>query len=76
MKTAVVTGAGRGLGRLIAHGIADKGYAVLATDIDGDAARATAELIGGDAWAMTRDVRDGGLGQQCRSPQHRRPLER
>ena len=64
MKTAVVTGAGRGLGRLIARGISDKGYAVLATDIDGDAARATAELIGGDAWAMTQDVRDAESHRQ------------
>jgi short-subunit dehydrogenase len=64
MKTAVVTGAGRGLGRLIARGIAAKGYAVLATDIDGDAAQATAELIGGDAWAMTQDVRDAESHRQ------------
>ncbi len=64
MKTAVVTGAGRGLGRLIARGIADKGYAVLATDIDGEAAQATADLIGGESWAMTQDVRDAESHRQ------------
>jgi NAD(P)-dependent dehydrogenase (short-subunit alcohol dehydrogenase family) len=58
MKTAVVTGAGRGLGRLIAQGLAEKGFAVLATDIDEEAARQTAESIGGNAWSARHDVRD------------------
>ncbi len=44
---AVVTGAGRGFGRAIAERLAGRGYAVLATDIDGDAAADTAERIGG-----------------------------
>ncbi|MEM8610049.1 MAG: SDR family NAD(P)-dependent oxidoreductase, partial [Myxococcota bacterium] len=42
MKTAVVTGAGKGLGRRIVEGLAGKGFAVLATDVDEEAARATA----------------------------------
>ena len=58
MKTAVVTGAGRGLGRLIAKGVAEKGFAVLATDIDGSAAEETARQLGDDAWSMQQDVRD------------------
>jgi NAD(P)-dependent dehydrogenase (short-subunit alcohol dehydrogenase family) len=58
MKIAVVTGAGKGLGREIAKGLSAKGFAVLATDIDEEAARATAELIGGGAWSMHQDVRD------------------
>ncbi len=58
MKTAVVTGAGRGLGRLIARGLAHKGYAVLATDIEAEWARNTAGEIGGSAWSMRQDVRD------------------
>lgn len=58
MRTAVVTGAGRGLGRLIARGLAAKGYQVLVTDIDAAAAHRTADEIGGGAWAMGQDVRD------------------
>jgi NAD(P)-dependent dehydrogenase (short-subunit alcohol dehydrogenase family) len=64
VKTAVVTGAGRGLGRLIAQGLADKGMAVLATDIDEEAARETAALIGGDAWHARHDVRDADSHRQ------------
>lgn len=55
---ALVTGAGRGLGKAIAQAIARKGLTVHATDIDGDAAMATAAEIGGDAWASTLDVTD------------------
>ncbi|MCZ6806005.1 MAG: SDR family NAD(P)-dependent oxidoreductase [Deltaproteobacteria bacterium] len=58
MNTAVVTGSGKGLGRQIARGLADKGFAVLVTDIDEEAAKATAAAIGGQAWAMWQDVRD------------------
>jgi NAD(P)-dependent dehydrogenase (short-subunit alcohol dehydrogenase family) len=58
MKTAVVTGAGKGLGREIASGLAKKGFAVLATDIDAEAAAATARAIGGAVWSMRQDVRD------------------
>jgi NAD(P)-dependent dehydrogenase (short-subunit alcohol dehydrogenase family) len=58
MKTAVVTGAGKGLGREIALGLADKGFAVLVTDIDEEAAKATAATIGPQAWPMQQDVRD------------------
>jgi NAD(P)-dependent dehydrogenase (short-subunit alcohol dehydrogenase family) len=58
MKIAVVTGAGKGLGREIAMGLGRKGFAVLATDIDEAAAAATAEAIGGGAWSMAQDVRD------------------
>lgn len=58
MKIAVVTGAGRGLGAQIAKGLAQKGFAVLATDIDADSAAATAERVGGGAWSMAQNVRD------------------
>jgi NAD(P)-dependent dehydrogenase (short-subunit alcohol dehydrogenase family) len=58
MKVAVVTGAGRGLGHEIAKGLGRKGFTVLATDIDGESAAATAREIGGGAWSMTQDVRD------------------
>ena len=56
--TAVVTGAGRGFGREIARRLAGRGFAVLATDIDFEAAGATAAEIGGGAWSMALDVRN------------------
>jgi NAD(P)-dependent dehydrogenase (short-subunit alcohol dehydrogenase family) len=55
---AVVTGAGRGFGRAIAHRLAGRGYTVIATDVDADAAAATAEAVGGHS--MRLDVRDPG----------------
>ncbi|HEU4728360.1 MAG TPA: SDR family oxidoreductase [Kofleriaceae bacterium] len=53
---AVVTGAGRGLGRKIADRLAARGHHVLATDIDAAAAQATATAVGGTA--VAQDVRD------------------
>jgi NAD(P)-dependent dehydrogenase (short-subunit alcohol dehydrogenase family) len=58
MDTAVVTGAGRGIGRETARLLATRGYAVLVTDVIEDAARETAELLGEPAWHMAHDVRD------------------
>jgi len=58
MRTAVVTGAGGGLGRAIATELAGRGFAVWATDIDADAAARVAAEIGGDARASSLDVRD------------------
>jgi NAD(P)-dependent dehydrogenase (short-subunit alcohol dehydrogenase family) len=48
MRTAVVTGAGGGLGRAIAIELARRGFAVWATDVDAEAAARTAGEIGGD----------------------------
>jgi 3-oxoacyl-[acyl-carrier protein] reductase len=45
--TAVVTGAGQGIGRAISVRLAADGYEVLCVDVDGDHAAATAELVGG-----------------------------
>ena len=62
MAAAVVTGAGSGLGRAIAVELAGRGFLVLATDIDPDAAAATAEAIGTGARSMVaRRPRRGGL---------------
>ena len=60
-KTALVTGAGSGIGAAIAQVMAASGAHVFATDRDPDTARATAARIaetGGRAEAMTLDVAD------------------
>ena len=58
MNTAVVTGAGRGIGREIARLLVGRGMSALVTDTNEDAARETAELLGDRAWPMALDVRD------------------
>jgi len=64
MPTAVVTGAGGGLGRAIALELASRGYLVHATDVDHDAAARTAAEIGASARSSGLDVRDEGA---CRA---------
>lgn len=58
MPTAVVTGAGSGLGRAIALDLAGRGFLVQATDIDANAAARTAAEIGAGASSSELDVRD------------------
>jgi len=58
MPTAVVTGAGGGLGRAIARELGDRGYLVHVTDLDADAAAKTAVEIGTGARSAELDVRD------------------
>lgn len=58
MPVAVVTGAGSGLGRAIAHELAARAYLVHVTDLDSDAAAHTASEIGAGARAAALDVRD------------------
>jgi NAD(P)-dependent dehydrogenase (short-subunit alcohol dehydrogenase family) len=58
MPTAVVTGAGRGLGRAIADALAHRGLTVHLTDVDANAAEAAAAQIGGEAFSSPLDVRD------------------
>ncbi|NDZ80082.1 SDR family NAD(P)-dependent oxidoreductase [Streptomyces sp. SID10853] len=55
---ALVTGAGRGLGRLIAAALVERGHHVLVTDVDENAAQATAAGIGPDVLWAAVDVRD------------------
>lgn len=60
---ALVTGAGRGNGRAIAHGLAKAGAAVAVTDIDLTLAEETVRIIaeaGRLAWAFRLDVSDPG----------------
>jgi 2-hydroxycyclohexanecarboxyl-CoA dehydrogenase len=60
-RAAVVTGAGRGIGRHLALDLGAQGAAVVVADIDGDAARETADLVskaGGEALAIEVDVSD------------------
>jgi NAD(P)-dependent dehydrogenase (short-subunit alcohol dehydrogenase family) len=64
MRTAVVTGAGGGLGGAIAIELAGRGYTVAVTDVDGAAAAATAATIGATAESSVLDVRDEAA---CRS---------
>jgi len=55
-EVAVVTGAGRGLGRRIAERLARKRMHVICTDIDEGAARVTAAVV--DGTGLAQDVRD------------------
>jgi NAD(P)-dependent dehydrogenase (short-subunit alcohol dehydrogenase family) len=71
---AVVTGAGRGFGREISLRLAGRGYTVLATDIDAEAAQSTADEVGG--FSMQLDVRDPqGHRAAARAAAEHGPLE-
>lgn len=61
---AVVTGAGRGVGKLVARMLVERGYTVLVTDVDEATATATATEIG--AVARVLDVRDDAAVQAAR----------
>ncbi|WP_404924911.1 SDR family NAD(P)-dependent oxidoreductase [Mesorhizobium sp. ORM16] len=60
-KTALVTGASRGIGRALAKGLAEAGFAVAVTDLPSQAAelavtKAEIEAIGRKAYVYTMDV--------------------
>ena len=55
-KSVVVTGGARGIGRAIAELMVGRGHHVVLCDIDGEAARRTAEVIGAAA-GLEQDVR-------------------
>ena len=50
-KVAIVTGAGRGIGRGIARVLAGAGYRVALADLDESSARLAADELGGDLQA-------------------------
>ena len=57
-KTALVTGAARGIGAAIATAFIAEGARVLLTDIDDEAGHALAEQLGVDAFYQRLDVRE------------------
>jgi 3-oxoacyl-[acyl-carrier protein] reductase len=63
-KTALVTGAGRGIGRAIAQTLADYGASVVVNDLDAGPAAETAESIGERAAAIAGDVTDPSFPQR------------
>ena len=59
-NVAVVTGAGRGMGREVAQRLIARGCTVVATDVDETAVRRTASELGDKCVPMHHDVRDAG----------------
>lgn len=55
-KVAIVTGAGRGIGRGIAEQLAAEGATVIVSSVGEESARATAAAIGGPSIALRADV--------------------
>ena len=63
MPSALVTGAGRGLGLEIARRLIGRGYDVALTDVDEGNVAAAAEELGERAWSLPLDVADA---EACR----------
>lgn len=54
MKSAVVTGAGQGVGPAIARRLADRGHTVILNDLDGDAATQAVSDVGRNESGSTK----------------------
>jgi 3-oxoacyl-[acyl-carrier protein] reductase len=63
-RTALVTGAGRGIGRAIAQTLAEYGASVMVNDLDAGPASETAQLLGDRGAALAGDVTDPAFPQQ------------
>ncbi|OHV21473.1 hypothetical protein BBK14_26555 [Parafrankia soli] len=63
MKTAVVTGAGGGLGRAITAELARRGFAVWATDVELGIAEPVVEGLGSECRAAVLDVTDASASR-------------
>jgi len=55
-RVAVVSGAAQGMGKAVAERLGAEGATVVAVDINGDGAAATARAIGGKSFAQTADI--------------------
>ena len=64
-RAALVTGAGSGIGAAVAAAFAEAGAAVLVTDVDQQAAKNTAERVGGKAEYRMLDVRDRAAADEA-----------
>ena len=64
-RTAVVTGAGRGIGRSLARRWAAEGMHVVVSDVESDALCAVAADVGGDALEVTTDGSSPASSTSC-----------
>ena len=69
MATVVITGAGQGLGRADAVRLAADGFHVVCVDLAIDAARETAEMVGGTAFECDVTDRDAVMAVAAQVPE-------